>query len=93
VFFPQTVQALLCHPSSEKYNLDKKDLSRLKITGRSFTHRAPVLWNALPKEFRQPALNSSHVIQFGSIPPLLGLSSSQFHAKLKTHLFYKSFPP
>ena len=67
--------------------------SRLKITERSFTHHAPVLWNALPKEFRQPSLHSSHAVQFGSTPPLLGLSSSQFHSKFKTHQFHKSFPP
>jgi len=29
--------------------------SKLEITERSFTHRAPVLWNALPKEFHQPS--------------------------------------
>ena len=63
--------------------------SRLKITTKSFTHHAPVLWNALPKEFRQLALHSSCAIQFGSTPPLLGLSLSQFYSKLKTHLFHK----
>ena len=34
--------------------------SWLKITDRSFTHHAPVLWNALPKEFCRPAIHSSH---------------------------------
>jgi hypothetical protein len=67
--------------------------SRLKITDRSFTHHAPVLWNALPKEFRQFAIHSSHASQSCSTPPLLDLSTSQFHSKLKTHLFHKSFPP
>jgi len=43
--------------------------SRLKLTDRSFTHHAPVLWNALPKEFREPVIHSSHAIQFGSTPP------------------------
>jgi len=67
--------------------------SRLKITERSFTHHALVLlWNALPKDFRQPALHSSHVIQFGSTPGSaswsISISPSQFHSKLKTHLAY-----
>jgi len=63
-----------------------------KITDRSFTHHAPVLWNALPKEFRKPAIHFSDAIQFGSTPPLLDLSTSQLHSKLKTYLFHKSFP-
>ena len=29
------------------------DCSRLKLTDRSFTHLAPVLWNNLPKQLRQ----------------------------------------
>jgi len=29
--------------------------SRLKVTDRSFTHYAPVLWNSLPKQLRQPS--------------------------------------
>jgi len=32
--------------------------SRLKITNRSFTHQAPVLWNALPKELRPSTCRS-----------------------------------
>jgi len=69
--------------------------SQLKITDRSFTHHAPVLWNALPKQFRKlAAIHSSHAIQFGSTRSLLlDLSTSQFLSKLKTHLFHKSFPP
>jgi len=88
------IQSDTCTCSSTLVTLKRPTVcSRLKITERSFTHRAPVRWNALPKEFRQPAIHSSHVIQFGSTPPLLGLSSSQFHSKLKTHLFHKSFLP
>ena len=67
--------------------------SRLKVTDRSFTHYAPVLWNRLPKEFRQPAIHSPHTNQSVSTTTLLALSSSQFHSKLKTHLFRQSFPP
>jgi hypothetical protein len=88
------IQSDTCTRSSTLVTLKRPTVcSRLRITERSFTHHAPVLWNALPKEFRQPALHSSPAIQFGSTPPLLGLSSSQFHSKLKSHLFHKSFPP
>jgi len=33
--------------------------SRLKVTVRSFTHHAPVLWNFLPKQLRQPSAPQS----------------------------------
>ena len=68
-------------------------LSRLKITDRSFTHHAPVLWNSLPKELRRPCFHSPHTNQSDSATPLLALSASRFHSKLKTYLFCKSFPP
>jgi len=29
--------------------------SRLKVIDRSFTQHAPVLWNSLPKQLRQPS--------------------------------------
>ena len=61
--------------------------SRLKVSSRSFYHSAPALWNTLPKDFRQ--YNSSHS---NSQPVLFQLSPSQFHKKLKTHLFAASFP-
>jgi hypothetical protein len=61
--------------------------SRLKVSSRSFYHSAPALWNTLPKEFRQ--FNSTHS---KSQPLLFQLSPSQFHKKLKTHLFAASFP-
>ena len=66
--------------------------SRLKLTDRSFTHHAPLLWNNLPKQLRQPTPRHSH-ISLSESTPLLALSSSQFHSKLKTFLFDKSFPP
>lgn len=66
-------------------------ISRLKITDRSFHHHAPVLWNKLPPEMRQP---NSHTLSQTSLPtPLLALSSSQFHNRLKTYLFLQSYPP
>jgi len=88
------IQSDTCTRSSTTLTLKRPTVSfRLKITDRSFTHHAPVLWNALPKEFRKPVIHSSHAIHFGSTP-LLDLSiTSQFHSKLKTHLFHKSFPP
>jgi len=55
--------------------------SRLKITNRSFTHQAPVLWDALPRELRQPVVHSSQPdILYSTVPPILELSTSQFHS-------------
>jgi len=53
--------------------------SRLKISDRSFTHRAPVLWNSLLKQLRQPSAPPTHGIATVS-SPLLALSSHQFHS-------------
>ena len=62
------IQSDTCTRSSSLVTLKRPTVcSRLKITERSFTHHAPVLWNALPKEFRQPSLHSPHAIQLGSI--------------------------
>jgi hypothetical protein len=61
--------------------------SRLLVSSRSFYHSAPALWNILPKEFRRT--NSTHS---KSQSLLFQLSPSQFHKKLKTHLFAASFP-
>ena len=58
----------------------------LKVSDRSFYHSAPALWNTLPKELRQ--YNSIH----SKTQPLhFQLSPSQFHKKLKSHLFAASF--
>jgi len=68
--------------------------SLLKIANRSFTHQAPVLCIALPKELRQPVVHSSQPDKlYSTAPPILAQSTSQFHSKLKTHLFQKSFTP
>jgi len=67
-------------------------LSSLKVTNRSFTDHATVLWNSLPKQLRQPLTPPSLVAATDSTPPL-ALSSHQFHSKLKTFLFEQSFPP
>ena len=55
--------------------------SRLTQTEWSFTHHAPVLWNSLPEQLRQPTPHHPCTNQTGST---LALSSSQFHTKLKT---------
>ena len=65
--------------------------SRLKITDRSFTHHAPVLWNSLPRDLRQPATHSSHT-DVSCSTAQLALPAPQFLSRLKTHLFHKSFP-
>lgn len=67
--------------------------SRLKISDRSFTHHAPALWNSLPKDLRYPVCRSSSTNLSASTNHLLALSASQFHSRLKTHLFLQSFPP
>ena len=58
--------------------------STARITNRSFTFTAYILWNQLPLDMRQPANDN---------PSSLSLSSSVFHKRLKTHLFNISFPP
>jgi len=64
--------------------------SRFKVN-RSFTHHAPVLWNSLPKQLRQPSAPPSLVTATDSTPPLT-LSSHQFHSKLNTFLFEQTVP-
>ena len=87
------VQSYRATRSSDIVTLQRPPVrSRLKLTNRSFTHHAPVLWNTLPIHFRQPTPHQSLLTLTDSIP-LLALSSSQFHSKLKTFLFEQSFPP
>jgi len=40
-----------------------------------------------------PLESSSHASQFGSTPLFLDLSTSQFHSKLRTHLFHQLVHP
>ena len=88
-----SVQSYRTTRSSDIVTLQRPSVrSRLKITERSFTHHAPVLWNSLPKQLRQPSVHESPCPATDCIP-LLALSPHQFHSKLKTFLFDKSFPP
>jgi len=66
--------------------------SRLKVTDRSFTYHASVLWNSLPKQLRQPSAPQSLGTTTDSAPQL-ALSLHQFHSKLNTFLLEQSFPP
>jgi len=87
------VQSNCTTRSSDIITLQRPSVcSRLKLTDRSFTHYAPVLWNTLPKQLRKPSLHHSVRTPTDSTP-LLALSSHQFHSKLKTFLFDQSFPP
>jgi len=87
------VQSYRATRSSDIVTLQRPPVrSRLKLTNRSFTHHAPVLWNTLPRHFRQPTPHQS-LLTLTDSTPLLALSSSQFHSKLKTFLFDQSFPP
>ena len=63
--------------------------SCLKLTDRSLTHYAPVLWNSFPKRLCQLTPHHPSINQTGST---LALSSYQFNVKLKTFLFNRSFP-
>jgi hypothetical protein len=66
--------------------------SRLKLTDGSFYHQAPALWNSLPAGLRIPSDNFlTHRSVSNSSP--FALSVSNFHKKLKTFLFHRSFPP
>ena len=60
--------------------------SRLKTVDRFFQFYAPILWNSLPAEFRQPSTPTSNL-------STISLSPKLFHSKLKTYLFRKSYPP
>ena len=78
--------------------------SSLRITDRSFQYASSRLWNQLPAFLHQPRTNLS---TFASSISLSGTSSissinsplsssitpSLFHSRLKTFLFFKSFPP
>jgi len=67
--------------------------SNLKITKRSFLHAASHLWNKLPPSLRIPSTGS--IPSFSNLHhgPVCHLSYGAFHSRLKTHLFFKSFPP
>ena len=71
--------------SSDAVTLQRSSVcSRLKLTDTSFTHHAPILWISLPKQLRQ--LTPHHDPSINQSGSTLALSSSQFHAKLKTSL-------
>ena len=78
--------------------------SSLRITDRSFQYASPRLWNQLPALLRQPRTNLSNSASPISLSDISSISSidsplsssitpSLFHSRLKTFLFYKSFPP
>jgi len=88
-----SVQSNRTTRSSDVITLQRPSVrSRLKLTDRSFTHHATVLWNSLPKQLWQPSAPPSLGTATDS-SPLLAMSSHQFHSKLKTFLFEQSFPP
>jgi len=66
--------------------------SHFKVIYRSFTHHAPVLWNSVPKQLRQPSRPQSLDTTTDSTT-ILALFSHQFHSKLRAFLFEQSFPP
>jgi hypothetical protein len=87
-----TIQDIRNTRSSSALSLIRPtNVSRLKITNRSFYYSAPALWNGLPVGLRTPINNCSDHSSLNSFT--LGLSPSQFHKKLKSHLFLHSFPP
>ncbi len=78
-----TVQPARSTRSGSLITLSRPSTPKLKISDRSFHHKAPAIWNSLPAHLRQPA--SSTQTSYG--PGLLALSRPQFLAQLKTHLF------
>ena len=84
-----TVQNKINTRSSSSVTLIRpSNPSNLMITNRSFTYTAPFLWNSLPLDLRLP----SDVTSPGQTP-ILSMSPSVFHKRLKTYLFNLSFPP
>jgi len=68
----------------------------LNINDISLTYHAPALWNSQPKDLRYLLSQTSSrptSLSLTTNDHLLALSASQFHSKLKTHLFLQSFPP
>ena len=59
------------------------ELTNTSISRRAFQFAAPKLWNDLPSLFRIPNLSN---------PTQPAISYEQFHEKLKTRLFKKSYP-
>ena len=55
-------------------------------------HQAPALWNSLPADLRIPYDNFLTTCSISNSSPF-ALSAANFHKKLKTFLFYHSFPP
>jgi len=86
--------------SSEFVTLQRPSVCfSLKLTDRSFTHHAPAVYSGIvfpssivnQRLINPPSINGVRTLnQTGST---LALSSSQFHAKLITFLFNRSFPP
>ena len=100
-----TVQLLRSTRSSSLVTLARPSTSSSsRITDRSFQYASPRLWNQLPAPFRQPRTNISNSASPISLSGISSISSidsplsssitpSLFHSRLKTFLFYKSFPP
>jgi len=80
LYRPLNVRSNRTTRSSDIITLQRPSVrSRLKVTDRSFIHHAPVLWNSLPKQLRQPSVPPSLVTATDSTPPL-ALLSDQFHS-------------
>ena len=99
-----TVQPPRSTHSSSLVNLARPPTtSSLRITDRSFQYASPRLWNQLPAPLHQPRTNLSNSASPISLCGISSISSinsplsssitpSLFHFRLKTFLFYKSFP-
>ena len=71
----------------------------LKITNRSFRHASPHLWTLestscfITSALHKVLLMSHSLIHLPPAHHSPCITHSPFHLNLKTHLFYKSFPP
>jgi len=79
-----------------------KPSSSLKVTHRSFWHASPHLWNQLPISLRirhpnysspsqRPSFEHAGLTCYTLLSPSITFSLS--YSKLKTYLFWKSYPP
>jgi len=69
--------------------------SSLKVTNPSFRYSAPYLWNRhrLSPSLKLPCSSATSPGCPPFSEPVVGLSHSVFHSRLKTHFFSRSFPP
>jgi len=83
-----------CSVCVDRFWANVKISEQVRCLDLSLNYHAPALWNSLPKDLHYPlSQTSSTHLSHTTNDQLLALSPSQFHCKLKTHLYLQSFPP